>query len=248
MSDSGGFDGRGLGGRPTLPTGEPVLARWFVVLLLAAVPVALGVTAWAFLSFSREPVPAAARRPPGDLVQTHARGQAVLAESQLVVPFGGCVEGIRLVGDEGGIATARRALEAACQLAEGTGAEAVEEGLAALAVAGGTVRIAVFEATGVDATTRLEDGVPVIELNAKFQFEDATRATPALVHELAHLAQGLPGEVLDATRELAAVELQLLACERLVFRGGEPRTCLDTRELLAEPDPLRALVDAGYPA
>lgn len=251
MSDRGldeqGFDGRGFGGRPTLATGEPVLARWFVLLLLVVVPVGLGVIAWAFLSLSREPVPAAARRPVGDEMVTHERGRAALAETLDEETFTGCASGIRLVGDVGGIATVRRALEAVCQLAEGTRGLQVSQGLTALGDAGGVVRVAVFEQTGVDASTRIEDGVPVIEINAKFQFEDGIRAAPAIVHELVHLGDGWPATgAVDAAAELAAILEQQRACDTLVFRGQEPRTCLDSTELLAEDDPLRALVDVGY--
>lgn len=245
--DEQGFDGRGIGGRPTLPTGEPVLARWFVIAMLIIVPIGIGVTIWAFLSFDREALAAAGRRPVGDLIQTHDRGQAVLAATRDEEAFLGCIEGITLVGDEGGIATVRRALQATCQLAEGTFGQQVEEGLVRLAAAGGIVRVAVFEQTGVDASTRIEDGVPVIELNAKFQFDDGTKAAPALVHELVHLGAGWPATgVVDAAAELNAIEQQQRACTTLVFRDKPPRTCLDSAELLAEPDPLRALVDVGY--
>lgn len=245
----GSFRGGGFGGRPTLRTGEPVLARWFVILLLIVVPVGFGVIVWAFLSFDREPVEAAARRPPGTVEITHQRGVAVLAETDEVVPFEGCVSGIDLVGDIGGIATARRALEATCQLAEGTGGELVAEGLRLLAVQDGIVRVAIFEATGVDATMLLDEGRPIIELNAKFQFDVASRAAPALIHELIHLAQGWPafGPV-DARTELEALEQQLRACARLIFADQEPRTCLDVRQFFEEPDPLAALVEAGYRA
>jgi hypothetical protein len=245
--DQQGFDGRGFGGRPTLPTGEPIIARWFVIMLLIVVPIGIGIIAWAFLSFDREPVSAAARRPPGDATQTHFRGQAALAETLDEELFVGCVEGIRLVGDEGGIATVRRALQATCQLAESAEGRAIEDGLVALAVSGGLVRVAVFEQTGVDASTRIENGVPVVEINAKFQFNDAAEAAPALVHELTHLAAGWPafGPV-DAKAELEAVMAQQRACQRLSFRGNPPRTCLAADELLEGDDPLGALLEAGY--
>jgi hypothetical protein len=40
-------------GLPTLPTGEPVLARWFVLTMLLLAPIAIAVTVWAFLSIPR---------------------------------------------------------------------------------------------------------------------------------------------------------------------------------------------------
>ncbi len=241
------FEDKGLGGRPTLPSGEPVIARWFAVTLVVLVPVGLVIIVLAFLSISREELGAAARRPPGDTTVTHERGQAALAEVSVDEEFVGCVGGIRMVGDRGGVSTVQRALSATCQLTEGPSGQDVRAGLEALAASRGVVRVAVFELTGVDASTRIEDGVPVVELNAKFQFEDATRAAPALVHELVHLAGGWPavGPV-DADAELAAVQAQQQACNRLSFRNEPPRTCLDADELLAEPDPRRALVEAGY--
>ena len=48
-------------GLPTLPTGEPVLHRWFVILLLVLAPIALAVTAWALLSIGGEPISPAER-------------------------------------------------------------------------------------------------------------------------------------------------------------------------------------------
>ncbi len=247
MSDQGGFRPGGLGGRPTLPSGEPVMARWFSIFLLIVIPIGVVVTIISFLSFSREQIPAAARRPPGDIVQTHNRGQAVLAETQDVVIFSGCVDGIRLVGDEGGIATAKRALQVVCQLVESPFGAEVEAGLSALAKVDGSVRVAVFEVTGVDANTRIEDGKPVVELNAKFQFGDAAKAAPALVHELVHLGRGFPAfGPITVSEELAAVIAQDNTCKRLSFRDDRPRTCLDAEEILAHEDPTRALVEAGY--
>lgn len=241
------FDGKGLGGRPTLETGEPVMARWFAISLLVIVPVGIVVIVLAFLAIAREPLDPAARRPPGDLTVTHDRGQAALAEVSVDEAFDGCVGGIRMQGDSGGVSAVRRALSAVCQLAEGTAGEQVRAGLEALAGAEGVVRMAVFELTGVDASTRIEDGRPVVELNAKFQFEDATRAAPALVHELVHLAQGWPATgAVDVDAELAAITAQAGACQRLAFRNEPPRTCLDADEFLAEPDPVRALIEAGY--
>jgi len=40
-------------GLPTLPTGEPVLARWFVIVMLLLAPVAIAVTVIAWQAASR---------------------------------------------------------------------------------------------------------------------------------------------------------------------------------------------------
>lgn len=234
-------------GLPTLPTGEPVLARWFVVLMLLLVPIGLGVTLWALLSTDRETLDAAQRRPPGTAEVTHTRGQAALATATRTAPGPGCATGVTLVGDAGARAAGRRALAAVCPLLSDDELAVLRPVLEDAADLPLRLRFAVFEVNGLDSSTRLEDGALVIELNAKFQFEDATRAAPALAHELRHLADGdFPGDPVDARAELAAIEVQAATCDLLVFRTQDPRTCLDARELLAEDDPLGALRGAGY--
>jgi hypothetical protein len=235
-------------GLPTLPTGEPVLQRWFVIAMLLLVPVAVGVTVWAALSIQRDVVPAAERRPPGDDTITIERGAAELGASRDVEAGPDCAQAIRIVGDDGARAAGRRALSATCSLL-GTGRfEDAETGLRAWIAGGGQLRIAAFELTGVESSTRLEGDQLVMELNAKFQFEDAARASPAVIHQLVLLAEGsFPGSPITAERELLGAQAQAEACGRLVFPETPPRGCLDVEELLGEDDPLQALVDVGYP-
>jgi hypothetical protein len=234
-------------GLPTLPTGEPVLHRWFVLAMLVLVPLALVVTVWAALSIQRDELSAAERRPPGGETVTIERGAAELPTTQQVEPGPGCSQAIRIVGDDGARAAGRRALEGACALL-GTGefAEA-ERGLRTWIRAGGQLRIAAFELTGVESSTRLEDDRLVMELNAKFQFEDATRAAPAVLHQLVLLADpDFPGTAISAERELLGARTQAAACALLPAVDHPPRGCLDATELLEEDDPLQSLVDAGY--
>lgn len=234
-------------GLPTLPTGEPVLHRWFVVLMLLLVPVGVAVTVWAFVAVEGTTISAAERRPPGSAEETHPRGGAVLNEIEDTEPGPGCAAGVTLFGDVGARATARRAVSAVCSLADRGVIPRAEQGLAAFTRDDGIVRFAVFEVTGLDSSTRIEDGRPVVELNAKFQFADASEVVPTLVHELVHVGEPLwPGAPLTAEAELAAVEEQAAACDALVFPGQPPRTCLDSRALLASSDPLGDLVAAGY--
>jgi hypothetical protein len=234
-------------GLPTLPTGEPVLYRWFVVAMLVLVPVALGVSVWAATSIQRDGIPAAERRPPGGPTVTIERGAAELGESREVEPGPGCSQGIRLVGDPGARAAGRRALAGACTLIDSGAFPEAERGLRAWSRADGQLRIAAFQLTGVESSSRLEDDRLVMELNAKFQFEDATRAAPAVVHQLVLLADpGFPGTEVSAERELLGVRAQAEACAQLRFDDQPPRGCLDVEELLAEEDPIAALVDAGY--
>lgn len=233
-------------GLPALPSGEPILHRWFVLTMIPLVVVALAVTVWAFMAGRRDPLAAAERRPPGTAEVTHDRGRAALADSTDRSAGPGCATGIDLIGDAGGRATGRRALAAVCQLLANRDLDVAQEGLRNWIMSDGILRVAVFELTGLDSSARLEDGRIVIEVNAKFQFEDATRAAPVIVHELVHLGQGWPGAPVTAAQELAAVEAQAEACDALVFRDDPPRGCLDVNELLGAADPLQQIRDAGY--
>lgn len=235
-------------GLPTLPSGEPVLARWFVVLLLVLVPAGVAVIVWAFTAIEGTSIPPAERRPPGDAAATHDRGEAAFGDADTTAAGPGCAAGITLVGDAGARAAGRVALSATCQLLELERFEPAWRGLERWVASGGLLRVAVFERTGLDSSTRVgEGGRLVVELNAKFQFEDAARAAPTVVHELTHLAAGMPGTPVTAPAELAAVRAQHDACQRLGFRSDPPRGCRDAAELLDDPDPLGRLVAAGYP-
>ncbi|MFA9446369.1 hypothetical protein [Egicoccus sp. AB-alg6-2] len=235
-------------GLPTLPTGEPVLHRWFVLAMLLLVPVAIGVTIWAATAtIGREELTAAERRPPGGTEVTIERGQAQFSPTDELEQGPACFQGGQIIGDEGSRAAARRAMQGACAMIAGGGYDEAVDGLRAWARSDGWVRIAAFEFSGVESSARLEDGRLVIELNAIFQFEDATAAAPALLHQLVLLGTpGFPGAPIPAERELQAARLQQRACAEL---PGDlrPRGCLDVDELLAAPDPLQELVDAGWP-
>jgi hypothetical protein len=237
-------------GLPTLPTGEPVLHRWFVVAMLVLVPLALAVSVWAATQvFGREPIPPADRRPAGDATTTVERGAAELGTIEDTEPGPACGTAIRLVGDDGARAAASRALDGACTLLGSGSFPEAETGLREWASSRGQLRFAVFEFSGVESSLRRsETGQLVLELNAAFQFEDATRAAPAIIGQLVQLAQeDFPGAPVTARTALAAAEAQADACDRLVFEDAGPRGCLDVTELLAEPDPLGSLEAAGYP-
>lgn len=236
-------------GLPTLPTGEPVLHRWFVIVLLVLAPIALAVTVWGLLSIGGEPIPPAERRPPGTAEVTNERGDAQLAVTQDAEPGPGCAQGIRVVGDSGSRAAASRAMEVACTLIETGDFPQAREGLVEWVASDGLLRIATFEFSGVESSSRVDDeGRIIVELNAKFQFEDAITGTPALLHQLHLIADpDWPGSPIGATTELSAAVAQREACERLTFPDSEPRGCLDVRELLDDPDPFQQLLDAGYP-
>jgi hypothetical protein len=153
-------------------------------------------------------------------------------------------------GDLGARSAGLRALSAACQLVATGDFPVASDGLDNWRNAGegnAVLRFVVFARTGLDSTVLVEGDRLVIELGNKFVFDDASEAAPTLMHELAHLGQGWPSVVLTASDELAAMQVQRLACNRIAVRQDPPRTCLDSDELLALDDPLEALVDAGWP-
>lgn len=236
-------------GKPTLPTGEPVLHRWFVLAMLLLVPAAIGVTIWAATAtVGRQTLTAAERRPPGGSEVTIERGQAQLSPTDDVEQGPACFQGGQISGDEGSRAAARVAMEGACDLIAGGGYDLALDGLRAWARSGGRVRVAAFQMSGVESSARLEDGRLVIELNAAFQFEDATAAAPALLHQLVLLGTpGFPGAPIPAARELEAARLQQQACDDIPD-DLRSRGCVDVEELLAADDPLGDLVAAGWPS
>jgi hypothetical protein len=234
-------------GLPTLPTGEPVLHRWFVIGLLLLVPVTLAVTVWAFLAIDREELSAAERRPAGGPEVTIERGDALLAETPDAEPGPGCSQAIRVVGDSGSRAAARRAMAGACELIDTGDFPLAREGLVEWIAAGGQLRIATFELSGVESSTRIEGGRMIVELNAKFQFEDAVRGAPALLHQLHLIADpAWPGETVSAQAELEGARAQLEACERIDLGEAPQRGCRDAAELLASDDPLGDLLAVGF--
>lgn len=237
-------------GLPALPTGEPVLARWFVILMLLLVPVAIAVTVWAFLSIpGGDDVAPAERRPVGGASVTIDRGDAQLGESTETEPGPTCAEPIALVGDSGARAAGARAMEQTCTLLGQGDYEAAREGLRAWVASSGQLRFATFEVAAVGGSARVEDDAIVLELNARYLFEDARRAAPVVLHQLVLIGDpDWPGAPVSAERELRAAEIHADACDRMTFQTQDPPGCGDVRDLLAEPDPLAALIEAGFRA
>jgi hypothetical protein len=234
-------------GMPTLATGEPVLARWFVITMLLLVPVAIAVSVVAWQAADREPPGPVERRPVGTATVTHDRGDALFPATQGDVPGPSCAEGVLLTGDTAAVSAGRRALSATCQLLRAGDLPLAQAGLVAWLEADPIVRVGTFEASGVDASARLEDGRIILELNARYLFEDATRAAPVVIHQLGLIGQpDWPGAVISAQAEVAALAEQLLACGRLSLPDGLPRPCRDAAELLATDDPVAELVAVGF--
>jgi hypothetical protein len=234
-------------GMPTLATGEPVLARWFVITMLLLVPIAVAVSVLAWRAADREPPPPIERRIVGTATITHDRGDALFPDTEASEPGPSCAEGVLLTGDRAAISAARRALSATCQLIAAGDLPLARAGLAAWLDADPLIRIGTFERSGVDASARAEDGRIVIELNARYLFEDATRAAPVVVHQLALIGQpDWPGAVVSAQAEAAGLAEQLRACGRLSLPDGVPRPCRDAAALLDADDLVADLVGVGF--
>lgn len=238
----------GTDGLSTLSTGEPVLPRWFVITMLVLTVVAIAITIWGFTSIDRDQLSAAERRPAGGSEVTIDRGRAQLAGTQEVEPGPGCAQGIRIVGDDGSRAAARAAASGLCELIDSGVYPQARRGLAEWIATQGQLRIATFELAGVESSSRLEDGRIVVELNAKFQFAEGVRASPALIHQLVLIADpAWPGEPVGAVMELTAAQRQVEACEDLGLEGERaPRGCGDASELVGDPDPYDALLGVGF--
>jgi hypothetical protein len=221
---------------------EQLLPRWFVVLGLALVPVAVGALVAALVVFGPDEVPVEARRPPpaGDL--THDVGAYEVGQSAPVAYDAACgeLQGVQVAGTEADQARFRQALAALCNTALEPD---VTEALRAFADAGGAVRFALFEATGVDSAVDLSSAAPQVLVNAKYtRIQPARSIAPLVGHDAVMLA----GDPASAETALAARRAEAAICAATLAAEEHTRGCDDADELLALPDPLSALRAAGY--
>ena len=226
---------------PTSELGDQVLPRWFVLTAVAAVVAAIVVGVAAFVLPGRVTVPEAARRPPPSGEWTTAVGAVEAGRSPSDPYDAPCalLDGIRLGGTAGDQAQLRRGLAALCNR---TLPPAVREGLQAFAGAGGVVRFATFEATGVDSTASHGGGAPTILVNTRFQRTDARWIAPLIAHDV--VARGR--DPATAETALDARQAELAVCEALLGREAFSRACADAAAIVSADDPLQALRDAGY--
>jgi hypothetical protein len=225
---------------------EPLLPRWFVLLALAAIPLAFGVAVWAFVVFGPDDVPVAERRPPPDpagQLTTDVGGYNVGGTTAEVLPLEGCelFRGLRAAGSE---LDRRRIEEGLLALCAPPIPEDVARRVRDLARAGGEIRFAQFQATGVDSTLDRSTDPPRLLLNARFarQDTDPRWIAPLVAHDTTYLEReaGTAEAALEARRAEAA------ACEDVLGGARPSRACEDARELLGLLDPLRALRAAGF--
>jgi hypothetical protein len=238
-------DGRGLSRDPwrRAPVGElqeQLLPRWFVLLVLALIPVAAAVVVAAFVLGAPDDVPVAARRPPpvGDLahdVGEHQIGEAGPRPYAEACPL---LQGIQVAGAAEDVARLRRALAGLCNTPL---TDATQAHLRDFAEAQGVVRFALFEQTGVDSTG-WRTQPPHILVNAKFTQTDPLWVAPLVAHDATLLA--LDAELAESA--VAARRAEAEVCDRLLSGRLASRGCQDAAALLALPDPLAALREAGF--
>ena len=226
---------------PASELGDQVLPRWFVLTGIAAVIAAVVVAAAALILPSRTTVPVEARRPPPSDDYTTAVGAVEVGASDPVAYDAPCavLDGVRIAGSDADRAHLRRGLAALCNTALPDDAR---DAVAAFARAGGTVRFATFEATGVDSTTTREPDQPTMLINTRFQRTQPSWIAPLIVHD-AVLRDGDPQ---TARAALSARRAEVVVCERLVGAGADNRACADAQAVTSLDDPLAALRRAGF--
>lgn len=226
---------------PTSELGDQVLPRWFVLVALALIPIAIGAMISVFVLSGPDPLPVAARRPPPAGELTTAVGDFRAGESvPMPVPrLCPTLKGVQAAGEPADRNALATGLQALCLIRlDADLAGRLNE----FARQGGVVRFAQFEATGVDSTADLEAGPPLILVNARFSRTDPTWIAPLVVHDVTYLRM----DPALASSALAARQAEAGVCGRIFTDRRLPSGCQDATELLALEDPLAALRTAGF--
>lgn len=220
-------------GLPTDELDEPLLPRWFVLLAVATVPVALVLFTVAFFGTGREATPVAERRPPPGAETTSAVGNLVAGDRAPMEHDGACeaVDDLQVAGTELDREVLGTALDALCEAPP-----EVRTRIAAVGDAGRTLRFAAFEATGVDVTAAKD----VIYVNARYSQTEPRWIAPLV----AYAAVTSTGDPAAAETALAARRAELATCEAVL--EAPSRACEDAAALLDLEEPVRALRAAGF--
>ena len=220
---------------------EQLLPRWFVILCIVLVPVAIAAAIAGFLVFDSNQVPVAARRPPPADGLSNAVGDFVVGDSEPVEYAGACptLRGVQIAGAQADQKTLRLGLAALCNTRLPGDVAAP---LSRFAAADGVVRFAQFQATGVDSTVQLDADPPVILVNAKFQRTDPLWIAPVVAHD----AVMLTVDPVTVAGALEARRAEDLACDQVLGKRRRSRGCDDAAALLALPSPEAALREAGF--
>jgi len=220
---------------------EQLLPRWFVILCLVMVPAAIAAVIAGFVVFSPAEVPVAARRPPPADGLTNDVGEYQIGSTTPEAYTETCpmLAGIHIAGESADLQALRTGLARLCNV---TLPDDVADRLSRFASAGGVVRFAQFQQTGVDSTALLDAEPPLILLNARLQRGDPRWIAPAVAHDVTFL------DVDPATAEgaLTARGVEHLVCQRALGDARSSRGCEDAAALLALPDPVGALRGAGF--
>lgn len=220
---------------------EQLLPRWFVVLAVVSVPVAIAVFVAAFVMMgSADDVPVAERRPPPAAGLTHDVGEFVVGDTAPIAwDAAQCplLAGVRIAGHGADLAALSGGLEALCAADLD---RASTQRVRAFADAGGVVRFAVFEATGVDSAADL-DGRRIL-VNGKFAQGTPAWIAPLVVHDVTLVDLGPQ----RAEAALAARQAEAAVCAQLFGDGLASRACDDAAALVAADDPVADLQAAGY--
>jgi hypothetical protein len=226
---------------PVGELGEQLLPRWFVILAVVMVPVAIGAVIAAFVVFRPADVPLAERRPPPADDLTSAVGEYVVGEAEPEPYDDACptLQGVQIAGTDTDQQALRLGLAGLCNVSLPS---EVSDRLARFAQARGVVRFSAFEQTGVDSTAQLDADPPRILVNARLQLTDPLWIAPAVAHDVTFLDAD-PGTAAGA---LEARRVEALVCDRLLGGRRASRGCDDARQLLELPDPTGALQAAGF--
>lgn len=217
---------------PTDELGDQVLPRWFALLAVVMVLLAVGVLVGAFVAFGSDDIPPTARRPPPAGGYTHDVGGVRVGDREPVtLDPAPCtqLEGIRIAASGADRAALVAGLSALCEL---------DRGIAGFAEDGGVVRFAQFADTRVDSAAR----PGLILLNNRFAVTEPAWIAPLVVHDLATL----DGDPASAETALAARQAEAAACDALLATDDRSRACDDAAAVVALDDPLAVLRAAGY--
>lgn len=220
---------------------EQLLPRWFVLTALGMAPVAVVLVVVALASSGPPRLPVAARRPPPAGGLTSDVGRLRTGDSRPVAYAGTCptLRGVRVAGSALDRAVLQHGLAGLCNVQL---PPPVDSRLRRFARAGGVVRFAQFEATGVDSAAALSRRPPVVFLNTKFARTDPLWVAPLVAHDVTFL----DADPASGRGALAARRAELRVCRGLLAGRRPSRGCEDARELLMLPEPLRSLRAEGF--
>ena len=226
---------------PVGELGEQLLPRWFVLLCVVLLPIAIAAAVAAFIVFGPQEVPVAARRPPPAQGLTSDVGEYIVGSTEPVEYDDACqmLDGVAISGSETDREPLRLGLSALCNTSL---PDKLSQQIGRFAQAGGVVRFAQFQLTGVDSTALLGEQPPTILINARFQRTDPLWISPLVAHD----AVFMTADPATAAGALETREAEDVVCDRILGGRRESRGCADAEALLALPDPEAALREAGF--